>query len=70
MFGPVAGVVGARWWLLDRTATVTRSVMAMLVARFEEMAAWDGVAVLVGVFVFAQWWGYGFFCWLLFFWIF
>jgi hypothetical protein len=44
--------------------------MAMLVARFEEMAAWDGVAVLVGVFVFAQWWGYGFFCWLLFFWIF
>jgi hypothetical protein len=54
MFGPVAGVVGARWWwwLLDKTAIATRSDMVMLVVRFEETATWDGVAALVGVLIF------------------
>jgi hypothetical protein len=53
MFGPVAGVVGARWWwLLDKTAIATRSGMVMLVVRSEETETWDGVAALVGVLIF------------------
>jgi hypothetical protein len=52
MFGLVAGVVGARWWLLDRTATTTRRGMVMLMARSEETATWDGVAELARVLVF------------------
>jgi len=54
MFGPVAGVVGARWWwLLDKTAIATRSGMVMLVVRSEETKTWDGVAALVGVLIFS-----------------
>jgi hypothetical protein len=58
MFGPVARVVGARWWwLLDKTAIATRSGMVMLVVRSEETATWDGVAALVGVLIFLGVWG-------------
>jgi hypothetical protein len=53
MFGPVVGVVGARWWwLLDKTTIATRSGMVMLVVRSEETETWDGVAALVGVLIF------------------